>query len=106
MKPSDFKPMPWPDPPDDLASQTTARINALNDTLRAIAQSGSDPMQQGREERQARSLLRRSIYAELGRLVGPEVRVELVTRKLELITPKDDRTAFDHAQESRASEKP
>jgi hypothetical protein len=62
----------------DLVDQTTARLNALNETLRAIALSSSDPMLQSQAERNERELLRREVYAEIGRLVGPEPVVEVV----------------------------
>lgn len=61
----------------NLADQTTARLEALNGTLTAIAISAADPNQQSKEERNARRALRRELYAEIGRLVGPAERVEL-----------------------------
>lgn len=67
--------LPPPVPEGDPVDQTTARINALNETLRAISTSASDPMLQSQAERNERKLLRRSIYEELGRLVGPEEKV-------------------------------
>lgn len=56
---------------NDLASQTTARLNALNATLAELARASADPFLQSKQERIDRRKLRGDVYAEIARLVGP-----------------------------------
>jgi hypothetical protein len=66
-----------PPHPADVVDQTTARLQALNATLERVAADGRDPMLQSQGERLDRKRVRREVYAEILRLVGPEDRVEL-----------------------------
>ncbi len=64
-----------PDPVD----QMTARIVALNDTLRLLEAQSRDTTLQSRPERVARATLRREVHEELSRCCAPPVEIRIAT---------------------------
>lgn len=54
-----------------LADQTTARLNALNETLKILSADAANPHLQSKDERKNRRKLRGDVYEEIARLVGP-----------------------------------